>query len=77
MALHDHARLDVRRGRDGGECLDIGEDAIDDRDRVEVALEIYVGDLKSFEALIPDDWLRDEAADRPTAAERMARYTPS
>jgi hypothetical protein len=44
-------------------------------DRVEVALEVYIGDLERFEALVPDDWLRDEAADRPAAAERLARFS--
>jgi len=44
-------------------------------DRVEVALEVYVGDLKDFEALIPDDWLKDIKADRPPPAERLARFS--
>jgi hypothetical protein len=44
-------------------------------DRVEVALEIYVGDLKSFEALIPGDWLKDLKVDRPPLAERLKRFS--
>jgi hypothetical protein len=44
-------------------------------DRVEVALEIYVGDLKSFEALIPDDWLKDLRVERPPLAERLKRFS--
>ena len=44
-------------------------------DRVEVALEIYVGDLKTFEALIPDDWLKDTQADRPPLTERLAQFS--
>ena len=44
-------------------------------DRVEVALEVYVGDLKTFEALIPDDWLKDMSVKRPPLAERLARFS--
>jgi hypothetical protein len=44
-------------------------------DRVEVALEIYVGDLQSFEVLIPDDWLKDLKVDRPPLAERLKRFS--
>jgi hypothetical protein len=44
-------------------------------DRVEVALEIYVGDLKVFKDLIPDDWLRDMKVDRPPLAERLKRFS--
>ncbi|MCG6984143.1 MAG: hypothetical protein LJE61_02925, partial [Thiocapsa sp.] len=44
-------------------------------DRVEVALEIYVGDLKSFEALIPDDWMKDFKVNRPPLAERLKRFS--
>ena len=32
-------------------------------DRVRVALEIYVGNLEAFEALLPDDWLKTGAAE--------------
>jgi len=44
-------------------------------DRVEVALEVYVGDLKTFEALIPDDWLKDLKVNRPPLAERLANFS--
>jgi hypothetical protein len=44
-------------------------------DRVEVALEVYVGNLKSFAALIPDDWLKDSKVDRPPLAERLKRFS--
>jgi hypothetical protein len=44
-------------------------------DRVEVALEVYVGDLKTFEALIPDDWVKDLKVDRPPLAERLRRFS--
>jgi hypothetical protein len=44
-------------------------------DRVEVALEVSVGDLESFEALIPDDWLKDAPIALPALAERLARFS--
>jgi len=44
-------------------------------DRVEVALEVYVGDLKTFEALIPDDWVKDLKVERPPLSERLARFS--
>jgi len=44
-------------------------------DRVQVALEIYVGDLESFSALVPDDWLKDQAAQRPPLKERLRAFS--
>ena len=44
-------------------------------DRVEVALEVYVGDLASFEELIPDEWVKDLQVERPPLAERLARFS--
>jgi len=44
-------------------------------DRVEVALEIYVGDLKTFKELIPDDWLKHMNVERPPLTERLARFS--
>jgi|GEM_PF-205729 hypothetical protein len=44
-------------------------------DRVEVALEVYVGDLEVFEDLIPDDWLKDLKVDRPPLADRLERFS--
>jgi len=40
-----------------------------------VAIEVYVGDLKAFEALIPDDWLKEMGVERPPPAERLARFS--
>ncbi len=37
-------------------------------DRVRVVLEVYVGDLTTFEALLPDDWLKKDVASRPLLA---------
>jgi len=44
-------------------------------DRVEVALEVYVGDLKTFEPLIPDDWVKHLGVKRPPLAERLAHFS--
>ena len=49
--------------------ITIGEDG------VRVALEIYVGDLDAFHDLVPDDWVKDVAADRPPLAERLERFS--
>jgi len=43
-------------------------------DRVKLVLEVYVGDLKAFEELIPDDWLKGMSVSRPPVAERMRRF---
>ncbi len=42
--------------------------------RVKVVLEVYVGDIKTFEELVPDDWLRGSGVQRPPFAERMRRF---
>ena len=39
-------------------------------DHVRVKLEVYVGDLKQFEELVPDELLQD-AVDRPSLEQRM------
>jgi hypothetical protein len=44
-------------------------------DHVKVILEVYVGDLKTFEALVPDDWLGDMEIQRPPLAERLRRFS--
>ena len=44
-------------------------------DRVRVVLEIYVGNLAAFEALLPDDWLKKDASSRPPLAERLKRFS--
>ena len=43
-------------------------------DHVKVRLEVYVGDLKSFEELIPDDWIEDEGVERPPLQERIEHF---
>lgn len=44
-------------------------------DRVRVVLEIYVRDLKTFEELLPDDWLSQQDAERPSLAERLKTFS--
>jgi hypothetical protein len=44
-------------------------------DRVEVALEVYVRNLKSFRDLVPDDWLKVSDLERPAMEERLRRFS--
>ena len=44
-------------------------------DRVRIALEVYIGDLATFEALLPDDWLKKDVTARPPPAERLKRFS--
>ena len=44
-------------------------------DRVRVVLEVYLGDLATFEALLPDDWLKKDVASRPSLPERLRRFS--
>jgi len=44
-------------------------------DRVQVALEVYVGDLETFTELVPDDWLKDQGLERPPLAERLRQFS--
>lgn len=43
-------------------------------DHVKVKLEVYVGDLSSFEELIPDDWIEDPEIKRPSLEERIEHF---
>ena len=43
-------------------------------DHVKLVLEVYVGDLESFQDLMPDDWLQQDPADRPDEAARMRHF---
>jgi len=40
-------------------------------DQVKVKLEVYVGDLDKFEELLPDEWFKDLATNRPSLERRM------
>ena len=44
-------------------------------DHVKLALEVYVGDLETFEELIPDDWLKNSDRPRPALAERLRVFS--
>jgi len=46
-------------------------------DRVQVALEIHVGDLENFSALVPDDWLKEQGTERPSLAKRLREFSAS
>ena len=43
-------------------------------DQVKLVLEVFIGDLDTFEPLIPDDWLKDGAGKRPALDERLSRF---
>ena len=43
-------------------------------DHVRVKLEVYVGDLQSFEELIPDDWIEDQDIKRPPLQQRIEQF---
>jgi len=43
-------------------------------DKVTVRLEVYVGDLKTFADLIPDELLNDGGEGRPSEEERLAHF---
>lgn len=53
---------------------DIAEITVLD-DRVHVVLEVYVGDIGAFEALVPDAWLKEKAAARPTLSARLRKFS--
>lgn len=43
-------------------------------DRVRVVLEIYIGDLETFEDLVPDDLLKTGGAGRPSQERRLKHF---
>lgn len=43
-------------------------------DHVKVKLEVYFGDLKKFEELIPDEWIKASGNKRPSLEERMQTF---
>lgn len=46
-------------------------------DQVRVVLEVYIGDLERFEALVPDDWLQDSDLQRSPLEQRLRRFSDS
>ena len=71
--LHD-ARADWMNLTGAETAPNIAEITIEE-DRVRVVLEAYVGDFDVFEALIPDDLVRNANVDRPVPAERMRGFS--
>ena len=43
-------------------------------DHVKLVLEVYIGDLTTFDDLVPDAWLKRLNVDRPGPAERIKRF---
>lgn len=43
-------------------------------DHVKLVLEAYIGDLETFDDLVPDDWVRDKTIKRPPLKERIQRF---
>ena len=43
-------------------------------DHVKVKLEVYVGDLETFDDLIPDDWIEDRKIERPPLQQRIEQF---
>ena len=60
-----HAHADMLNLTGAETAPNIAEITILD-DRVNVRLEVYVGDLEYFDDLIPDDMLKEGGADRPS-----------
>ena len=44
------------------------------KDGVHVKLEVFLGDIATFEALIPEGWTAQTSANRPDVFERMADF---
>jgi len=44
-------------------------------DHVKLVLEVYVNDLEHFDALVPDDWLKDSDITRPPLEDRIRRFS--
>lgn len=43
-------------------------------DGVSIQLEVFVGDISAFEAVLPDDWFRDGASARSKRHTRLAEF---
>ncbi len=44
-------------------------------DHIRLVLEIYIGDLETFQDLVPNDWLKTRSAARTALAERLKRFS--
>lgn len=54
----------------------IAEITVED-DQVRVVLEVYIGDLGEFAALVPDDWIQDQDIKRPPLEQRLREFSDS
>lgn len=73
MAIGPPAHADWMPLTGAESAPDIAEITVLD-DRVHVVLEVYVGDIGTFEALVPDGWLKDNAPARPAQSERLRQF---
>jgi len=74
LALSASARADWINLTGAETARNIAEITVLD-DRVEVTLEVYVGDLKVFEELIPADWVAHLGVERPPLRARLAHFS--
>ena len=44
-------------------------------DRVRIAIEIFIQDLKTFEEIVPDSWLKEAGVDRPALTLREENFS--
>ena len=44
-------------------------------DHVKVVLEIFIGDLATFDELVPDDWLKENDPKRPSIQKRLQHFS--
>ncbi len=44
-------------------------------DHVKLVMEVYIGDIKDFEDLVPDDWIKDTSIKRPPLHKRMQHFS--
>ena len=43
-------------------------------DHIKLVLEIYIGELKTFEDLVPNDWIKDSKLQRPSLEKRLLHF---
>jgi hypothetical protein len=74
LGLGNVARADLMNLTGAETAPNIAEIYVED-DRVRLVLEVYIGDLETFQDLLPDDWLTDIEVERPALGERMRRFS--
>ena len=73
LLLPTFARADLTPMTGAAVAPNIAEISISE-DGVSVALEIFVGDMRQFEDLLPDDWVPQGDGPRKAAVERLAHF---